>query len=57
MRAAWKVDAFGGVQARWCDDFAEHGVVKGRVKAEGFAEYGVVEGHLLGEGGRAGDLR
>ena len=56
MRAAWEVDAFGRVHACWCDDFAEHGVVEGRVEAEGLAEDGIVEGHLLGEGRRAGDL-
>jgi hypothetical protein len=38
MRAAWEVKAFGRVHARWCDNFAEHGVVEGRVEAESFAE-------------------
>ena len=56
MRAAREVNAFGRVHACGRDDFAEHGVVEGRVEAEGFAEDGIVEGHLLGEGGRALDL-
>lgn len=50
MRAARQVNAFGRVHACGRDDFAEQGIVEGRVEAEGFAEEGVVEGHLLGEG-------
>ena len=56
MRAARQINAFGRVHACGRDDFAEQGVVEGRVEAEEFAEEGVVEGHLLGEGWGGGGM-
>jgi hypothetical protein len=56
MRAARQVDSFGRIDARGSDNFAEHGVVEGRVQAESLAEDGVVEGHLFCESWGEGDV-